>query len=133
MVYIGFSLGAMLGVPFVARQPARFPRVVLVEGGHDPWTPERAKAFAAGGGKRVMFACGQESCLVDAKRAEAVVAKAGVATKIVYGPGVGHGYTGAVADAIAKELGWLLEGDPRFMPPPEVSPRASRQPEGHDN
>jgi hypothetical protein len=44
------------------------------------------------------------------------VAKAGVATKIVYGPGVGHGYGGAVAEAIAKELDWLLEGDERFSP-----------------
>jgi hypothetical protein len=106
----------MLGVPFVARQPARFPRVLLIEGGHDPWTPSLARSFAKGGGKRVMFACGQESCLVDARRAQAVVAKAGVATKIVYGPGVGHGYGGAVAEAIARELDWLLEGDARFNP-----------------
>jgi hypothetical protein len=35
--------------------------------------------------------------------------KAGVDAKVVHGKGVGHGYGGAVAIAIAGELGWLFE------------------------
>jgi hypothetical protein len=35
---------------------------------------------------------------------------------VVHGKGVGHGYDGAVADEIAANFAWLVEGDPRFAP-----------------
>ena len=120
VLYTGFSLGAIMGVAILSRRPERFTRAVLVEGGHDKWTPAAAAAFAsadaAARGRRVLFACGQKPCAFEAKRPAAILERAGVATKIVHGPGVGHGYGGAVADAIAAELPWLLEGDARFSP-----------------
>ena len=58
MLYTGFSLGAILGVAVVTREPARFPRAVLIEGGEDRWTPVLAAKYARGGGKKVLFACG---------------------------------------------------------------------------
>ena len=51
--------------------PARFPRLVLVEGGHDAWTRDAAKRFRAAGGDRVLFACGQPSCVGESKEAAA--------------------------------------------------------------
>lgn len=110
----GFSLGAILGVSVASRDPARFERLALVEGGHDTWTPAVAKAFAAGGGKRVLFACGQPPCVLAAKAAAARLERAGVATRIVHGKGIGHGYHGAVANEVRAALPWLFEEDERF-------------------
>ncbi len=114
-VYTGFSLGAIYGVPWILEDPARTPRVVLTEGGHDPWTGPTIAKFAKKGGLRVLFACGQSSCVHTANPIAAAIGKA-VGAKVVHGKNVGHGYDGAVADAIAEQLDWLVEGDERFAP-----------------
>jgi dienelactone hydrolase len=110
LLYTGFSLGAIMGVPIAARAPARYGRLVLTEGGHDKWTPDAVKAFAAGGGERVLFVCSQAHCANDARRAGARLEKAGVAIKVVRGPDVGHRYDGPTAAETKKALAWVLEG-----------------------
>ena len=117
MIYAGFSLGAIMGVSILSRgrNAERFPRAVLVEGGHDKWTPAAVKAFASGGGQRVLFACAQPGCASDAKRVATLLDKAGVATRTLYGgKNLGHRYDGPVADGIADVFGWLVEGDARW-------------------
>lgn len=115
VLYTGFSLGAIMGVSIAARRPGRFPRLVLVEGGHDKWTPATAKAFADGGGLRALFVCGQAWCANDAKRAATRLDRARIATKVARsGREVGHTYDGAVAEEARKALPWVLEGDPRW-------------------
>jgi pimeloyl-ACP methyl ester carboxylesterase len=114
IVYTGFSLGAITGVKIAARQPARFPRLVLVEGGHDAWTPGRAKSFAKGGGLRVLFVCAQRGCEVAANAAAKRLEHAGAKARVVSKLGIGHTYGGPLNPLIAAELGWLLEGDARW-------------------
>lgn len=116
ILYTGFSLGAIMGVSIVARDPALFPRAVLVEGGHDKWTPATVAAYTKGGGQRVLFACGQAGCEAAAKPRAALLEKAGAAARIVHGKGVGHSYDGAVAREVKAALPWVTEGDPRFAP-----------------
>lgn len=113
-VYTGFSLGAIMGVSIAARAPARTPRLVLIEGGHDKWTQVTARAFAEGGGLRVLFVCSQGSCASDARLAAARVQRAGVETRVVKGPDVGHRYDGPTAEETKKALAWVLEGDDRW-------------------
>lgn len=108
-LYTGFSLGAIMGVSIAARTPARYPRLVLIEGGHDNWTTAAAKAFAKGGGQRVLFVCSQAYCAHDARRAGARLEKAGVVTSVVRGPDVGHRYDGPTAAETRKALPWLLK------------------------
>ena len=115
VVYAGFSLGAIYGVSFILADPARAPRVVLTEGGHDPWTASAIATFAKKGGLRVLFACGQPSCVSTAFAIVAAM-RPSVSAKVVHGRAVGHGYDGAVADAIAEQFDWLVEGDSRFAP-----------------
>ena len=115
-IYTGFSLGAIMGVRIASRDPSLATRAVLVEGGHDHWTPAMVKAFAAGGGRRVLFACGQGGCVAAARQPAALLEKAGVATRVVHGKGVGHGYGGAVAAEIKAAFEWLITGDPRWLP-----------------
>lgn len=110
MIYTGFSLGAIYGHAAIVRDPARFPRAVLTEGSHDQWTPGSVSTFASKGGQRVLFACGQPSCV---SRAKGLKMKP-IETMVVHGKGVGHGYDGAVAEEITTALPWLFEGDTRF-------------------
>jgi dienelactone hydrolase len=114
IVYTGFSLGAILGERMVRRDAKRFPRAVLTEGGAAGWTVGAARAFADAGGKRVLFACGQSSCRFDAKGPVAALQKVGLEARVAYGGNIGHTYDGAVADAIAKEWQWLVDGDDRW-------------------
>jgi hypothetical protein len=119
MLYTGFSLGAILGVSVIAREPARFPRAVLIEGGEDKWTAALAEKFALGGGKRVLFACGLRFRVPTAKKAAALLESAGVASRVVLGklpdkPEFMHWYNGPIADETRAQEPWLFEGDSRW-------------------
>ncbi len=115
ILYIGFSQGAILGAPEIIRNPSRFPRAILIEGGHDAWNRATARAFQRGGGQRVLFACGRASCNRSAIAAATHLASAGVLVKVVYSPDQGHTYTAGVQDVIVAEFPWVIDGDPRFL------------------
>jgi hypothetical protein len=120
VLYTGFSQGAILGVWIVTHDPARYPRAILTEGGEDRFAaPGVARGYARGGGLRVLFACGLRSRVAGAEKAAAVLERAGVPSKVVLGklPDAGqfiHWYNGPVAEETRGQLGWLLEGDPRW-------------------
>lgn len=117
VLFIGFSLGAIYGSPLVRKFPEQFSRVVLVEGGQGGWTRPSATAFVKGGGLRLLIACGQSGCLSQGKNLSRSLEKAGLPTHTVGSPKAGHTYDGEVAQAVAGELSWLLEGDPRWEGP----------------
>ena len=114
VLYAGFSRGAFLGASLVAKHPDRYPRAILIEGGQTPWTDETAGAFAAGGGKRVLFACGQPACVEESEGSAKRLAKFGVLTRVVHSEGEGHVYTKGVKDDLRRDFDWLVEGDARF-------------------
>ena len=115
IVYAGFSLGAIYGVPTVAAAPAKFPRVILVEGGHEAWTPERARAFAKHGGERIVFLCGSDDCPVAAGRAIRRLATAGMTDVRIHTlKGAGHTYGGSLFDEARADIEWAIADDPRF-------------------
>lgn len=114
IVYAGFSQGAIMGAPLAISAPKRFPRLLLVEGGHDAWTSGSAQVYAKGGGKRVLFACGRASCFSSAQQAAAYLLRAGVAARVVYSADQGHTYDGGVQKEMTAAFGWLVEDDPRF-------------------
>ncbi|MBS2011307.1 MAG: hypothetical protein JST00_00230 [Deltaproteobacteria bacterium] len=113
-LYVGFSRGAFLGASLVAKNPSTFPRAILIEGGQSAWTDATAAAFVKGGGKRVLFACGQPSCVAEAEPASQLLTRAAGATRIVHGEGEGHGYKRQVKDQIRLSLDWVTEGDPAW-------------------
>lgn len=114
VLYAGFSRGAFLGASLVAKHPGTYARAILIEGGQSAWNDATAAAFARNGGKRVLFACGQPSCVSEAEGAVAVLARQNVATRIVHGQGEGHGYKLQVKDQIKESLDWATEGDPHW-------------------
>jgi dienelactone hydrolase len=114
VVYTGFSRGAYLGPQLAAKKPDRFKRLVLIEGGHSPWTEDAANAFAKGGGKKVLFACGQQSCVDDALGASATLGRRKIDTKTVLGQGEGHNYKKQVKTELQKQIDWVVDGDPAW-------------------
>jgi predicted esterase len=112
VLYTGFSRGAFLGASLLAKDPAKFRRAILIEGGQSAWNDESAAAYAKSGGNRILFACGRPSCVTESEQAAAVLAKQHVETRIVHGQGEGHGYKKQVKDQIRESFEWVVEGDP---------------------
>lgn len=113
-VYAGYSQGAMMGALMAERHPELFPRLVLVEGGHD-WDIPTARRWHDGGGRRVLFVCGRRACDKDAKRASGWLRHSGVKTRIEYAPGAGHTPSGRVAERVRAGFAWVVEGDVRWQ------------------
>ena len=116
-VYTGFSQGAIHGALVIALRPELFPRAALVEGGNgffDEWSPWAARKFRAGGGERILFACGSRACVRTAERCAGYLEKTGVTTRIAHAEGAGHSYGPAMQAELRATFEWLVEGDERW-------------------
>lgn len=114
VVYAGFSRGAFLGASLGAKNPRLFSRLVLIEGGQSAWNAETAAGFVKGGGKRVLFVCGQPSCVEEAEPAAGLLKTARAETRVVHGAGEGHGYKKQVKEELRRSFAWVVEGDPAW-------------------
>jgi predicted esterase len=114
VVYAAYSQGATMGVHMIVPHAARFPRLVLVEGGFGQWNVARGLAYRKGGGTRVLFACGTSGCGRSAERSAGYLRRAGLEARTETAPGAGHTYGGAVADRVREALPWVFEGDARW-------------------
>jgi predicted esterase len=117
MIYSGFSLGASYAPQVVLHDPKRFPRLVMVEAPWDPWNAPNVRAFATGGGERVLFASGQAGTFAQAKSEAKRLEAAGIPSHTVDAVGMGHAYHGRVAEGLKREIPWLVEGDERWTLP----------------
>ncbi len=102
-VYTGFSRGAFLGASLIAKNPSRYPRAIIIEGGQSAWTDASAALYAKGGGKRVLFACGQPSCVAEAEPASQLLGRVRGATP--------------VKEQLRAALSWVIEGDAAWNAP----------------
>lgn len=114
LVYAGFSLGSFQGVRVVASDPQKTPRVVLIEGGHDPWSDDLIESFADGGGQRVLFVTGQQTNYDRSRRVAKELEQAGIASRVVHAEGAGHVYTGDIEARVREAFDWVVEGDARW-------------------
>jgi len=109
----GFSLGATEASELAIGAPARFPRVAVLEGGHNVWTRQAIRAFGDSGGLRVLLGCGSPWCVPLAKATVGRVSAAGIEAHMVYA-NVGHTTDRPLQEAIMTELAWFLGDDPRW-------------------
>jgi predicted esterase len=117
-VYTGFSQGAIHGSQVIVLHPERFPRAALVEGGNgffNEWSVYSARKYRAGGGKRVLFACGSPACVRTAERCAGYLMKAGVEARVVHAEGAGHSYGPLMEAELRASFEWLVEGDARWL------------------
>ena len=116
-VYTGFSQGAIHGAHVIVLNPEVFPRAVLVEGGNgffNEWSVPAARKYRAGGGRRILFACGSPACVRTAERCASYLKKAGVEARVVHAEGAGHSYGPAMEAELRASFEWLVADDPRF-------------------
>ncbi|HEU4539115.1 MAG TPA: hypothetical protein VFS00_33570, partial [Polyangiaceae bacterium] len=121
LLLVGFSLGANVGARIAIDDPATFPRLVLVEGGDGPWTPPSARAFARGGGQRVLFGCSQGGCRQTVKAPMSALRAAGVGTELAYAGNIGHLVDERIINAVRAQWPFLVAGDERYADPPEAA------------
>jgi pimeloyl-ACP methyl ester carboxylesterase len=112
-LYAGFSLGAAEIVALAVKSPSRFPRLALVEGATTSWSNARVDEYLKGGGKRVLYGCGQEGVRNVARSTAKRLVALGLDTRVVYA-NVGHTFDPPLEDAVRSQLAWLLEGDERW-------------------
>lgn len=114
VVLTGYSLGAIHAVSILKQEPSFFSRVALVEGGHEAWSAGNAAIFGQRGGRRILFACAQSACLEPAQRSVVFAERGGAEARVVDAGNFGHVLDGRVAQAIKRQFGWLVAGDPRW-------------------
>ena len=113
-VLAGFSLGSYAILQLAVQDPARFPRIALVEGVTDGFDDARVRKFVSGGGLRVLFGCGQRGCKVAATgAAQRLDARDHVEARVVFAA-VNHTFDPPLEDAVRAEMPWLVGGDPRW-------------------
>lgn len=109
-VLAGFSKGAYQAGVLAAREPTRFPRLLLHEGGQSSLTGRRLRRFAAHGGARVAYGCGTRGCVAASERACRALRRRSVACRVMTDLRVGHSYNPPFEDMGSELFGWLLEG-----------------------
>ncbi len=114
-VLAGFSLGSYAILTLAVQDPARFSRIALVEGVTDGFDEARARKFVEGGGRRVLFGCGQRGCkLAATAAAQRLGARDHLQARVVFAP-VDHTFDPPLEDAVRAEMSWLVEGDARWQ------------------
>lgn len=114
----GFSLGAIYAARFAAAQPARFPRLYLVEGSHPVWTAKNLRRFATGGGRWVLFGCGRRGCGAWSRRLCTRLGQLKVRCAEVTVPDLGHAYTDPLPQKALPDFRRMLADDPRYADQP---------------
>lgn len=112
MLYAGYSQGATMGALFLPAHAARFPFLVLTEGGFSNWTMASARKFKTAGGRRVLFVCGGGGCTASAKKSAALLDAAGVLTRVEHVPDGGHTDEGLVGERLDSTYHWVLQDAP---------------------
>lgn len=113
-VFAGYSQGGIMGSLVIQPQPDRFARAVLIEGGHTEWNVAGSQRFGAGGGSRVLVVCGIAECNRLALPHVSHMKRGGLEAQLVYVPGGGHTYDGAVGQAVSEHFDWVVAGDERW-------------------
>ena len=102
--------GTVIAAKIARREPRRFSRVMLVEGGHTGWKAT-ARRYFKGGGEALVLGCGGWRCAQRARRACKLVARAARRKKrcvAIYARGVGHSYTEPLPARVKPSFDALL-------------------------
>ena len=106
-VYLGYSQGATMGALMLVQHGARFPHLLLIEGGSGNFTLKGAERFRASGGQSVFIVCGTPPCAERATTTARTLERAGLRAVTRYAEGGGHtelGSVGTAAEALLETL-----------------------------
>lgn len=109
-VYVGFSQGAHRVSRLALADPARYPRVQLVEGGASFWRGASRYARSPG---RVAFVCAVRWCALRGEQARRVLDRGRAEARLERREGRHHDLD-VMEPAIRETFEWLVRDDPRF-------------------
>jgi len=109
-VYVGFSQGAHRISRMALADPARFPRVQLIEGGASFW---RGPTRYARHGGRVALVCAMRWCEQRGRRAAEALNRGRAEARLERRDGAHHDFD-VMEPAIRETFEWLVADDPRF-------------------
>lgn len=108
----GEGLAADRAVLLARTEPSFFPRVLLLDGGFDAWSPVQIQVFSERGGQRVHFICkGIGPCSLRAEHRALLSRRFGLEAKVSQ---LEPGRTLGEPRLLAEYFTWLIEGDLRF-------------------
>jgi pimeloyl-ACP methyl ester carboxylesterase len=116
ILLIGYGEGAAMAADLSRQEPAFFARLALLRGDPSSVSSIGAKTFAERGGKRMLFFCESTECRDAGAERALWLTRRGVAAKSVRAS-VGPYFDRAFADALSREIPWLVEGDARWAKP----------------
>lgn len=111
----GFSQGARMALRAAARRPARFPRVLALEGGYEEaGLPEVVRGLGRGA-RAVVLGCATGACASRFAAGTRALERAGLRVAVVDAGRRGHVFDGPVADAMRPAVVSAHADDPRFF------------------
>lgn len=113
IVLVGYGDGATVAADLARQEPSFFARVASINGNPAAFSSSAAKIFGERGGKRVLFFCTNANCDERATARALQLTRFGAQAKAVRRE-VGPYLDPRFVAALAPEIAWLLEGDPRF-------------------
>jgi hypothetical protein len=113
MVYAGFSAGVIYGAGMLRDEGARFPFLMLSEGGYDELADASfAARFRRSGGQRVLLGCSTGGCAPKLERARTLLERAGVPARLNNAGNVGHNLDSRVVTSLRRDWPWLVDSAP---------------------
>jgi predicted esterase len=113
MLYAGFSAGAIYGAALVRDQAARFPVVMMSEGGYAELAQRGfAESFHKNGGRRILLGCSTgQGCVGRFSEAQRFFERAGVDARVNDAGVVGHNLNAEVVRSLRRDWTWLVRGE----------------------
>lgn len=109
-VLVGYSLGASRAAQLAARNPKRFRRVALVEGGSGEWSRGASRSFQQGGGERVLLVCSQAGCEGRLRALGRQSQGPSTEVRVEYLGPLGHTMGPKVTAQLKEPWRWLAQG-----------------------
>lgn len=114
IVLVGYAEGAAMAADLARQEPKFFARVALVNGDPQTLSSSTAKIFAERGGQRLLLFCTNPECEKSGGERALWFTRQGALAKVT-SAAVGPYFDAAFADALKKEIPWLIDGDARFV------------------
>jgi hypothetical protein len=123
---VGFSQGAIRGVPMLAAGRGWCPIAALCEGAYEALGERFGRAFLAWGGRRILLGCSQPHCAKAFRQREEELRQTGIEVRTVFSGERVHNLNGEMVRTLNEAWPWLVQDDERWSSYVSASRQKSR-------
>jgi pimeloyl-ACP methyl ester carboxylesterase len=110
-ILVGFSMGGTQVARVAYREPQRYRRILIGDSAYEPRPALTfARAWAQGGGERVVFLCTTSGCEPSQRAAARKVAKENRLARLNISATQVHGLSERAVESLRRDWPWLVEG-----------------------